>query len=62
MKKYIVRLYYHTFVDVVVTAEDKDEAVDNAYNEVEGEKYDELLLCNMVTEDTEVDVEELKED
>lgn len=60
MKKYKVTLYYHSSVQVVVDAEDEDEAIEKAYDEACDEKYDEDFKLN-AQEDGCPDVEELTE-
>ena len=54
--KYEVTLYLHTYVSVVVEADNDKDAIENAYLESGNKKYDEPLL-NHLTEDADPDVE-----
>lgn len=54
--KYEVTLYFHTYVSVVVEADNDKDAIANAYLESGNEKYDEPLLSHL-TEDADPDVE-----
>lgn len=57
MKKYNVRIYLHTFVDVEVEAENDTRAKEEA----ELKEYDmRQILDNMVQDETDIDVEEIK--
>jgi hypothetical protein len=61
MKKYRVTLYYHSYIEVEVEADDRDGAVDEAYFEVGKGKYDSQLLHNVQSCD-DADVEEITEE
>ena len=61
MKKYEVTLYYHTSVTVEVEANNEEEAIDEAYGEVDKEEYDAQFIHN-AQEDAEPDVEEITEE
>ena len=54
--KYEVTLYFHTYVSVVVEADNDKDAIANAYLESGNKKYDEPLLRHL-TEDADPDVE-----
>ena len=54
MKKYEVTLYYHTSANVIVEAENEEEAIEKAYDEV----TDEDLLAGL-QEDDDPDAEEI---
>lgn len=57
MKKYNVRIYLHTFVDVEVEAENDTMAKEEA----ELKEYDvRQILDNMTQDETDIDVEEIK--
>lgn len=56
MPKYLVTLYYHTFVEVEVKAKNEEEAIENAYYEAGKKKYDSQLLHN-IQSDGEPEVE-----
>lgn len=59
MKNYNVRLYFHTFVDIEVAAEDEQTAIEIAENEsdkLSANKFTE----NMVQSETDTDVTELE--
>ena len=56
MKKYEVTLYYHTSATVVVLAEDEDDAIETACNQVSDEE-----LLEGLQEDDDPDVEEVKD-
>ncbi len=60
MKKYSVRLYFHTFMNVEVEAENKEDAIDMARWEDVG-SYCQDIVCNC-EEDDEPDVELIEED
>lgn len=60
MKKYSVRLYFHTFMDVEVEAENKEDAIDTARWEDIG-SYCQDIVCNC-EEGDEPDVELIEED
>lgn len=47
MAKYTVRLYYSTYCDVEVEAENREDAVDTAYGEVGSSEYTNKLLENL---------------
>lgn len=58
MKKYNVRIYLHTFVDVEVEAENDTMAKEEA----ELKEYDmRQILDNMTQDETDIDVEEIEE-
>lgn len=59
MKNYNVRLYFHTFVDIEVSAEDKETAIEIAENE-SGKLSAVEFTANMVQDETDVDVTELE--
>ena len=50
MKKYRVRLYFHTNVDIDVTAEDAQQAIDGA-REVSEYLRDKVFMENMIEDD-----------
>lgn len=50
MAKYLVRLYYHSFIDVEVEADNEIDAIDAAYCEAEQDKYTDQLMRNLVTD------------
>jgi hypothetical protein len=54
--KYEVTLYFHTYVSVVVEADNDKDAIENAYLESGNKKYDKPLL-NHLTKDADPDVE-----
>ena len=58
MAKYLVRLYYHSFIDVEVEAENETDAIDAAHCEADQDKYTDELLENLI-EDDSPDVEEV---
>lgn len=47
MPKYSVTLYYHTYVEVEVEAENEEEAIENAYCEAGKSEYDNEVLHNI---------------
>lgn len=58
MKNYNVRLYFHTFVDIEVSADDEQSAIKIAENE--SDKLDAAdFTMNMVQDETDIDVTEL---
>lgn len=59
MKNYNVRLYFHTFVDIEVSAEDKNTAIEIAENE-SGNLSAVEFTANMVQDETDADVTELE--
>lgn len=58
MKKYKVTFYYHTNCTVTVEAENEDEALELAENEVCDDKYTDQLLDGL-QEDDSPDIEEV---
>lgn len=59
MKNYNVRLYFHTFVDIEVSAEDEKTAIEIAENE-SGKLSAVEFTANMVQDETDSDVTELE--
>lgn len=59
MKNYNVRLYFHTFVDIEVSAEDEKTAIEIAENE-SGNLSAVEFTANMVQDETDSDVTELE--
>ena len=57
LKKYNVRLYFHTSVDIEVYAENERQAVNAAYSVSADKKYERAILESLV-EDGAPDVEE----
>lgn len=51
-KKYSVTFSFHTYCTVEVEAENKDEALDLAYMEVDDDKYNLDLLRNMESDNS----------
>lgn len=56
-KKYKVTFYYHTSVEVEVSAENENDALAEAYLEVGKKKYDKALIHGLV-EDGGPDIRE----
>ena len=56
MKKYNVRIYLHTFVDVEVEAENEQEAIEIAENS----EYDMRQIFENMIQDNSSDVEEIE--
>lgn len=57
MKKYNVRLYYHSFVDVTVEAENEQEAYEEAdliVSDNTNKEINEELLGNLIQEEHDV--------
>lgn len=59
MKNYNVRLYFHTFVDIEVSAEDEQTAIEIAENESDKLSANDFTE-NMVRDETDADVTELE--
>lgn len=61
MSKYSVTLYYHTYIDVEVEAENEKEAIETAYAEAGKSEYDQQALHN-ITADGDPEVYPISED